>query len=165
MIIRAETSRDIPFIRATTEAAFAPVVRSSGTEGSIIDALRRNGALTVSLVADHAGAILGHVAFSPVLIDGRGLGWFGLGPVSVLPEYQRVGIGTALIKEGLARLKIQNANGCVVLGDPKFYQRFGFSSRHGLHYEHMVAEHFQSLTLCGNPASGAVTYDEGFWEA
>ena len=105
---------------------------------------------------------MGHVGFSPVLIDGMDIGWFGLGPVSVSPSLQRGGVGSALIKTGLGLLESRGANGCVVLGQPDYYGRFGFTSDHALHYGDVPADYFQSLALRGAPANGDVTYHEGF---
>lgn len=118
--------------------------------------------MAISLVAERDDMIIGHVAFSPILINGEDLGWFGLGPVSVSPSLQRKGIGTALIEEGLKRLKDQGAAGCVVLGDPAYYRRFGFTSDHTLHYGDVPPEYFQSQVLSGNSANGQVTYHDGF---
>lgn len=162
MNIRPETPADAPLIRSLTDAAFAGVEHSSQTEGAIIDALRQANALTLSLVAEQDDAIIGHVAFSPVLIDGQDLGWFGLGPVSVSPALQRGGVGTSLIEEGLRRLKHRGARGCVVLGDPNYYRRFGFTSDHALRYGEVPPEYFQSMPLSGDPAQGEVAYHPGF---
>ena len=162
MIIRPEASQDIPYIRTLTDAAFVGVEHSSQTEGAIVDALRDAGALTVSLVAELEGSVIGHVGFSPVLIDGEDIGWFGLGPVSVSPGLQRSGVGSALIKEGLDKLTSLGAKGCVVLGDPAYYGRFGFSSDHALRYGDVPPEYFQSLVLGGESAVGDVTYHAGF---
>ena len=162
MIIRAETPADTSPIRSLTDAAFNGVEHSSQTEGVIVDALRQAGALTISLVAEQNDTIIGHVAFSPVLIDGEDLGWFGLGPVSVSPSLQRGGVGSALIEEGLRQLRHRGATGCVVLGDPNYYRRFGFTNDHALRYGDVPPEYFQSMTLSGDPAAGEVTYHEGF---
>ena len=161
-MIRSEARADIQSIRSLTEAAFDGVEHSSQTEGAIIDALRQAGALSISLVAEQDDRIIGHVAFSPVLIDGEERGWFGLGPVSVLPSLQRSGVGTALISEGLKQLKRWGASGCVVLGDPAYYRRFGFTSDHSLRYGDVPSEYFQSMLLSGRPAEGEVTYHEAF---
>lgn len=161
-MIRPEVLADTLPIRSLTEAAFDGVEHSNQTEGAIIDALRQAGALSISLVAERDDRIVGHVAFSPVRIDGLECGWFGLGPVSVLPSFQRSGIGTALINEGLKRLKQRGASGCVVLGDPTYYGRFGFSSDHDLRYGNVPPEYFQSMLLSDKPAKGEVTYHEGF---
>ena len=162
MIIRPEVPQDIPSIRTLTDAAFVGVEHSSQTEGAIVDALRDAGALTVSLVAERDGSVIGHVGFSPVLINGADIGWFGLGPVSVSPTLQRGGVGSALIKAGLDKLASLGAQGCVVLGDPAYYGRFGFSSDHALRYGDVPPAYFQSLVLGEEPASGEVTYHAGF---
>lgn len=162
MIIRPETPKDTAAIRTLTDAAFVGVEHSSQTEGAIVDALRAADALTVSLVAEQDASIIGHVSFSPVLINGADAGWFGLGPVSVSPSLQRGGVGSILIKEGLDRLATHGAQGCVVLGDPDYYGRFGFRSDHALRYGDVPPVYFQSLVLGGEPASGEVTYHAGF---
>lgn len=162
MNIRPESPADGPAIRLLTEAAFAGAEHSSQTEGAIVDALRDAGALTLSLVAELDGAIVGHVAFSPVLIDGADLGWSGMGPVSVSPDRQHSGIGSALIELGLNQLKKSGVNGCVVLGDPNYYGRFGFTSEHALRYGDVPPQYFQSLVLSGAPAHGSVAYHDGF---
>jgi putative acetyltransferase len=162
MIIRPEAPQDIPSIRTLTDAAFVGVEHSSQTEGAIVDALRDAGALTVSLVAELDGSVVGHVGFSPVLIDGADISWFGLGPVSVSPSLQRGGVGSALIKQGLHKLASLGAKGCVVLGDPAYYGRFGFSSDHALRYGGVPPEYFQSLALDGEVAAGDVTYHAVF---
>lgn len=162
MIIRSERPADVPHIRTLTDAAFAGVEHSSQTEGAIVDALRAANALSVSLVAEQDGSIIGHVGFSPVLIDGADIGWFGLGPVSVLPNFQRGGVGSALIEQGLKALASRGAKGCVVLGDPGYYRRFGFTSDHALRYGDAPVEYFQSQVLGGAPAVGEVSYHVGF---
>ncbi len=88
MIIRKETIEDIASIRELTKRAFEPMPYSNGTEPIIIEALRQDGELTLSLVAEDHGVIVGQITFSPVTIDGEHDGWFGLGPVSVEPEKQ-----------------------------------------------------------------------------
>jgi putative acetyltransferase len=126
MIIRNETAADIEAIAEVTKAAFKTCPHGNHTEQFIIKALRAAGALTVSLVAEIDGKVVGHVAFSPVTISDGNPHWYGLGPVSVLPSYQRQGIGTALINEGLSLLKARGGQGCVLVGDPAYYRRLGF---------------------------------------
>lgn len=162
MEIRPERSEDIEVIRQITRAAFAPVEHSSQTEAAIIDALRDAGVLTVSLVAVANGAILGHVAFSPITIDGEKREWYGLGPVSVRPDRQKEGVGGKLIRAGLACLARAGARGCVVLGDPGYYKRFGFENDPGLRFEEAPAEYFMRLVFAGSPPSGRVAYHDGF---
>lgn len=163
MIIRLEEANDADAIRHITQQAFAGAEHSSGTEGAIIDGLRAAGTLTLSLVAEDNGEIVGHVAFSPVTVNGRDVGWFGLGPVSVKPSLQRSGTGSRLIREGLARLRSDDAKGCVVLGDPGFYQRFGFISDPALTFEGVPPEYFMALPFIGSPPSGHAMYQPAFY--
>lgn len=162
MEIRDERSGDAAAIRALTAAAFETAPHSSGTEAAIVDALRTAGALTLSLVVEEGGEIVGHVAFSPVLIGGSGGGWHGLGPVSVRPDRQNRGIGRRLIMAGLERLEISGAQGCVVLGDPAYYARFGFLADPMLRYPGVPAEYFQSLSFAGTRPKGDVRYHPAF---
>lgn len=149
IVIRAEQPGDAPIIRQVTEAAFQSAAHSDGTEGAIVDALRAAGALSVSLVATVDDSLVGHVAFSPVTLDAVDVGWFGLGPVSVRPDRQGQGIGAALIREGLERLRALGARGCVVLGDPGYYRRFGFAQDAAIRYPGVPAEYFMALSLDG----------------
>lgn len=160
-VIRAERPDDADAIRRITQAAFALAEHHSGTEGAIIDALRAANALVISLVATVDEEIVGHVAFSPVTI-GTAVGWFGLGPVSVQPDLQKQGIGGALIREGLIRLKAVHARGCVVMGDPGYYQRFGFAHDPAIRYEGVPPEYFMRLSFGDAETSGNVIYHEGF---
>jgi len=163
MQIREERNEDADAIRRITAAAFAQAPHSSGTESRIIDALRDAGALTVSLVATgDDGSFVGHVAFSPVRIDGEAGRWYGLGPVSVVPEMQRQGIGSALIREGLARLAALDAEGCVALGDPAYYSRFSFVSDPALTYGGKPSLYSQRLVLKGTAPRGNVSYHAVF---
>ena len=160
--IRDEHPGDAAGINAITAAAFAPMPYSAGTEPRIIEALRDAGALAISLVAESAGQVVGHVAFSAVMIDGQDYSWFGLGPVSVAPERQREGIGSALIREGLSRLQSMGTGGCVLLGNPHYYGRFGFRHDPELFYPHGPKEAFQCLVLQGPARQGEVVYHQGF---
>ena len=126
ILIRDERPEDAIAIRKVTRAAFAEHPHSLQTEHLIIDALRTAGALTLSLVAESEGRIVGQIAFSPVQVGVGSIGWYGLGPVSVEPASQKRGIGTSLMMEGIDRLREMGAQGCVVLGDPVYYSRFGF---------------------------------------
>jgi len=92
----------------------------------MIDDLRAAGALVISLVAMRGDAVVGHIAFSPAAAADASPGWYALGPVAVEPDRQRQGIGAMLINEGVRRLEAMNASGCVLVGDPNFYVRFGF---------------------------------------
>ena len=160
--IRPERPADAQIIRQVTETAFAVAEHSAGTEGAIIDALRAANALTVSLIATINDDVIGHVAFSPVTIDGAEANWFGLGPVSVRPDFQGQGIGSALVHEGLDRLRVAGAKGCVVLGDPNYYGRFGFEHDPTVRFEGVPPEYFMRLSLDSSLIAGRVAYHEGF---
>ena len=162
IIIRSETNTDINAITEVTIAAFKTLEISNHTEQFIIAALRDAKALTVSLVAELDGRVIGHIAFSPVTISDDTPNWYGLGPVSVLPEYQRKGIGKALIQEGLARLKDLKAQGCCLVGHPDYYRKFGFGNMSGLVHEGVPQEVFFALTFNGHIPQGTVTFHEGF---
>jgi putative acetyltransferase len=163
MKIRLEQTGDPAQIRAVTTAAFAETEHASGTEAQIIEGLRQSGDLQLSLVAEDDGAILGHVAFSPVKIAGEECGWVGLGPVSVQPDHQGRGIGRALIDAGLKRLREAGAAGCVVLGDPRYYGRFGFACSPGLRFTGAPPEYFMALGFAGDLPSGEVSYAAPFY--
>jgi Predicted acetyltransferase len=162
MIIRNETDSDIEAITEVTIAAFKTLAISNHTEQFIIEALRAGGALAISFVAEENGRVIGHIAFSPVSISDGTPNWYGLGPVSVLPEHQRQGIGKALIGEGLSRLKDQNAQGCCLVGHPDYYQKFGFKNISGLMVEGVPQEVFFALSFDGHTPQGTVTFHEGF---
>jgi putative acetyltransferase len=162
MIIRNETESDIQAIAEVTKTAFATLAISQHTEQFIINALRAAGALTVSLVAEIDGNVVGHVAFSPVTISDGNLHWHGLGPVSVLPQYQRQGIGTALIREGFSRLKARGAQGCVLVGDPAYYQRFGFRNLPVLTLEGVPQQYFLALPFEDQTPRGVVVFHSAF---
>jgi putative acetyltransferase len=124
--IRQETSADHEVIRELTELAFRDMAYAGGDEQDVIDRLRLCDALTLSMIAEVDGKVVGHIAFSPAtLTDGSGP-WFALGPVSVLPDLQRQGVGSALIKAGLAHIRNAGALGCILTGNPLYYCRFGF---------------------------------------
>lgn len=160
--IRNETDADVGAITEVTIAAFKTLEISNHTEQYIIETLRAAKALTVSLVAELDGRVIGHIAFSPVAISDGTRNWYGLGPVSVLPEYQRQGIGKALIREGLSRLKDMNAHGCCLVGHPDYYRKFGFTNIPELVLEGVPPEVFFALSFDGHAPRGTVTFHEGF---
>ena len=162
VVIRCENDADVSVIGDVTVAAFRTLEISRHTEQFIILALRAARSLTTSLVAEVDGRVVGHIAFSPVAISDRTRNWYGLGPVSVLPEYQRQGIGKALIEEGLARLKGLDAQGCCLVGHPDYYRKFGFSNVPGLVLEGVPQEVFFALSFDGHIPQGAVTFHEAF---
>ncbi len=162
MIIRKETAADSEEISQVTIAAFKTLPISNHTEQFIINALRAAGALTISLVAEIDGRVVGHIAFSPVTISDGTIGWQGLGPVSVLPEYHKQGIGKSLINNGLSMLKELGGQGCALVGDPNYYNRFGFRNYPELIYEGIPQEFFLSLPFTNRAPHGIVVFHEGF---
>ncbi len=160
--IRNETRADIDAITEVTVAAFKTLEISNNTEQFIIMALRAVNALTVSLVAERDGRVIGHVAFSPVTLSDGTSNWYGLGPISVLPGYHRQGVGTTLMQEGLSRLKHLNAAGCCVVGHPEYYRKFGFENPAGLVLEGVPPEVFLALSFDGRIPEGTVAFHEAF---
>ncbi|MBS1190162.1 MAG: family acetyltransferase [Rhodocyclaceae bacterium] len=160
--IRNETDADVGAITDVTVAAFKSLEISHHTEQFIVAALRAANALTVSLVAEVDGRVVGHIAFSPVAISDGTRNWYGLGPVSVLPEYQRQGIGKALVQEGLSRLKTMDAQGCCLVGHPDYYRKFGFRNTPELVLEGVPQEFFFALSFDGHIPHGNVTFHDGF---
>jgi putative acetyltransferase len=160
--IRNETGADAGAISEVTVAAFKTLEISHHTEQFIVAALRAAGALAVSLIAERDGRVVGHIAFSPVILSDGTLDWYGLGPVSVLPELQRQGIGRALVKKGLSRLKDMHARGCCLVGHPDYYRQFGFRNAPGLALEGVPPEFFFALPFDSPMPQGAVVFHAAF---
>lgn len=160
--IRREQPDDVQAIFELTRIAFEPQPFSNGTEQFIINALRTAKALTLSLVAEVDARVVGHAAFSPVTISDGACNWCGLGPLSVLPELQRQGIGQALTHDGLFQIKQLGAAGCVVLGDPNYYVRFGFASDLRFVYEGVEPKYFMILPFAASEATGKVLFHPAF---
>ncbi len=164
MRIRTEDEDDRAAIHAVNRAAFGTLV-----EANLVDVLRRTATQFVSLVADVDGAIVGHIVFSKVWLAGRDdLSIMGLGPMAVAPDYQRKGIGSALVRAGLTSCKQLGCQAVVVVGHAEYYPRFGFSPAVGyaIRCEYDVPDDVFMVTeleagvLRG--ASGVVRYDEAF---
>jgi putative acetyltransferase len=160
--IRPETPADAAAIRAIHLAAFADHPFSQQTEHLIVDALRADGALTLSLVAEIEGDVVGHIAFSPATVGTVTTGWDGAGPVGVLPSRQRQGIGSALVEAGLAELRARGAAGCVLVGDPAFYGRFGFRHDPRITMHDVPPEVVLCLPLAGEVPAGEVVHHPAF---
>lgn len=162
MHIRDERPSDIVAIEAVTIAAFKQAVHSEHTEQFIVRELRNAAAMTISLVAEDNDAVIGHVAISPVSLSGGETSWYRLGPVSVAPERQNNGIGSQLVRTALVRLQGLGAAGCVVLGDPGYYSRFGFKPSAQMQLPGVPAEYFQMFAFNGEPPAGTVAYHPAF---
>ena len=162
LVLRDERPGDADAIRALVAAAFAPMDYSDGSEPEIVDRLRADGELLVSCVAGRDGQILGHVAASPARLGGQA-GWVGIGPVAVHPDHQRQGIGGAMMRHVLDRLRAAPAaRGVVLIGDPNYYGRFGFVAECGVTWRDIPTEYVQRLTLSGPEAAGEITYARAF---
>lgn len=145
------------------EVVFAAFDRPD--EADLVLALREQGAISVSQVAEYEGTVIGHLAMSPVLIDGEDLGWLGLAPVSVWPDCQRQGVGSEMIREAINAANELDWAGIVVLGEPAFYRRFGFrpASELGLESAYPgVGEAFMALALKQPAPRGRVSYHPAF---
>lgn len=162
IIIRDEQLEHIPAIAALTQAAFQNADHSSHTEQFIVNSLRKHGRLTISLVALENNQLVGHVTISPVSISSGETDWYGLGPISVLPAKQGQGIGTLLMQAALDRLQQLGVQGCVVLGDPQYYGRFGFKAFSELYLKDVPPEYFQVIAINGSIPHGEVVYHEAF---
>ena len=160
--IRAETAADVAAIEAVTICAFLNAPHTSHTEQFIVSGLRKAGLLTISLVAEAEGTVIGHVAVSPVSISDGASGWFGLGPISVVPEHQCRGVGSRLVHEALRILREDGAAGCVLLGEPGYYRRFGFQADPNLILPDVPPEYFQAISLDSSRPHGTVAYPEAF---
>ncbi len=163
MIIRKEIESDIQTIFEITKAAFESHPYSACTEPFIVGALRAANALTISLVAEVDGKVLGHAAFSPVTVSDCSPDCYGLGPISVLPGFQKRGIGKALTHEGLSLLKNMGAMGCALVGDPDNYTRFGFRNDLELTCEGVTPENVLFLPLRKDGVRGNVSFHPGFF--
>lgn len=162
MKIRAEQPTDEKAIEEVIKSAFEHHPHSNQTEHQIVKALRQANALSLSLVALLEDQVVGHIAFSKVQINGKDLSWYGLAPVSVLPEFQNQGIGSALIREGLQKLKALNARGCVLVGEPEYYSRFRFSDKKKLTYAGIPKKYFLVLSFIDDISEGEVSYHPAF---
>ena len=160
--IRSESIHDSEAIDNVISVAFENHPYSNHKEQFIVSQLRADSALSVSLVAEYEGKVVGHIAFSKVKISDKECSWYGLAPVSVYPEYQKSGIGSQLINAGLEAIKLQGAKGCVLLGEPDYYKRFGFEADKSLVLSGVPPEFFLGLSFGEHTPSGKVEYHQAF---
>jgi putative acetyltransferase len=147
ILIRPETPADHAAIHDVTQRAFAPMPYADGDEHLLIGKLRDAGALALSLVAESDGVVVGQITFSPAFAADSSPEWYALGPVSVEPALKHQGIGGQLIRAGVVWLQNQDAAGCVLIGNPTYYSRFGFRVFSELAPAGMPAEYYQVLPL------------------
>ena len=160
--IRNEMESDSAKISDIITLAFEHEPMSDKREAEIVQLMRDDSALTISLVAEIGDQIVGHIAFSKVTMDEQFIGWYGLAPVSIAPKHQNQDIGSILIREGIKRLKEINAQGCVLLGEPSYYGRFGFKAHQQLVLSGIPAEYFQALSFSDKIPNGIVKYHNAF---
>ncbi|WP_379548410.1 GNAT family N-acetyltransferase [Qipengyuania sp. DSG2-2] len=161
--IRQERPGDERAIRTLTDAAFKDMPFSDGDEGPLVEKLREDGDLVLSLVAvDDGGSIVGHIGFSPITIEQASGPWFQLSPVSVVPAHQHSGIGSALIEEGARQMAERGAHGIALVGNPAYYGRFGFILEHEVTLSQQMDPVLQIKTLQGDPPSGQLTLAPAF---
>lgn len=160
LIIRNEEAKDIDQVRQILQAAFP-----TDAESKLVDLLRAHGKAMVSLVAANHDDVLGHILFSPVTTSPQNTGkGIGLAPVAVRPAVQSQGIGSQLIRKGLHLCREQGFDYCVVLGDPKYYRRFGFerASDFGIQNEYGADEEFMLIKFSDCEVAGLVKYAHEF---
>ncbi|BBE72377.1 GNAT family N-acetyltransferase [Oharaeibacter diazotrophicus] len=162
MEIRDERPEDAAAMSRLIADAFSDMPYACGYEAEIVERLRAAGALDVSLVASDEAGLAGQVAVSAVAIDGADRGWSGLGPLAVRRDLRRRGVGSALVRAALDRLLAAGAAGCVLVGDPAYYGRFGFSAGSGLVVAGVPDGHVLALPLSGPPFAGRVTFHPAF---
>lgn len=160
-VIREERAEDREAVARIIAAAFSLVPYASGTEARIVERLRDEGAMTLALVAEADGRVVGHVALSLVRIDGA-TGWHALGPIAVRPDVQGQGTGSALVREALGRLRDMDAEGCVLVGNPSYYGRFGFAHHAGLMAPPYPDEVVLGLSFGSAPPRGKIAFHPAF---
>jgi len=160
--IRPETPADAAAIGAVVAGAFSDHPYSNQTEHLLVAALRTAGGLVISLVAEEAGAVAGHIGFSLVSIGGEEAGWLIVAPLAVRRGLWRRGIGSALLRAGLEEARGLGAPGVVLVGDPAFYTRFGFASGTGLAMPGVADENLMALAFGGPIPPGEVVCHPAF---
>lgn len=163
MIVRAEYEGDEAVIAQVTASAFTGKAYSDQTEHLIVERLRKASALSLSLVVQEEGEIVGHIGFSPVFLEDGSEDWFALGPLSVRPDRQRRGVGSLLVRQGLSALESLNAAGCLLVGSPRYYPKFGFRQATQMLYPGTPAEYLMYLPLRGGEPSGIVRFHPAFY--
>jgi putative acetyltransferase len=163
LAIRPEAPGDIPIIHGVVQRAFTTQPHADGDEQDLVDRLRERGELTLSLVAALPDSgVVGHIGFSPVTIGGAECNWFQMAPVSVEPDLHHQGIGSMLIRAGLAELRERGAHGIAVIGNPAYYERFGFAKVSRFGPKGGEAIYFRAMVLAGEEPEGELRYASAF---
>lgn len=162
MIIRKEKREDICAITSVIDIAFTNHPHSTNNESKIVNLLRDTNKLELSLVATDNGEVVGHVGFSRIYVNSCDYGWFGLAPLSVHPNYQGCGIGETLVKRGIEELQGSGAKGCVLLGNPEYYCKFGFKRDENLILPGVPQSYFLTLPFNDFTPQGNASFDRAF---
>lgn len=160
MRVRNEVASDAPAIGRLITEAFKLLPQSSGSEASVVAALRAGGALTLSLVAEDGDEVVGYLAASAARV-GTQDGWGLIGPIAVLPSRHRQGIGTAMMKEALGQLRA-TCRGTALVGDPAYYGQFGFRTFPGLGVTGCPPEVVQALPFDATEPRGELIHHQAF---
>ena len=163
--VRPETPGDATSIAALIDSAFAGVPYADGDEADLVAKLRSLGDLSVSLVAEEQGRVVGHIAFSPARPADGTPGWFSLGPIAVVPERRGAGIGSALVTAGIEAIAKMGARGCILVGYPGLYARCGFVPAPNNAPSDQPAEFFMYRLLSGDVPAGPIHFHEAFTSA
>ena len=163
--IRREQAGDEKAIYKVTADAFRGHPYAGGDEQDLVNRLRELGQLALSLVAMDGEQLVGQVCFSPVTLSDGSEPWFGLGPVSVTPERQSQGVGSQLIRSGLNEISARGALGCVLTGNPAYYQRFGFELAPSNVPKQEPREFFQLKLLSATKAKGIFAFHSAFYDS
>ena len=162
VLLRPERPEDHAVLGGLITSAFAGKPYAEGDEAELLVALRKADALALSLVAERNGVVVGQVAFSPARAPGGDARWYALGPVAVLPAHQGQGVGSRLIRAGLEALTARGADGCILVGDPAYYVRFGFVLAPENAPAGQPADHFMVKVLGGRRPEGPISFHEAF---
>ena len=162
VLIRPERPDDHHALGELITSAFAGKPYAEGDEADLLVALRSRGALSLSLVAELDGVMVGQAAFSPARTSDGSEGWYALGPVAVLPAHQSRGIGSRLIRSGLESLAGRGAAGCILVGDPAYYARFGFRVCPENAPAGQPAEYFMVKPLGAGRPEGPISFHDAF---
>jgi putative acetyltransferase len=162
VVIRSERPDDHGPLGELIASAFAGKPYAEGDEAALLVALRCAGALALSLVAERDGVVVGQAAFSPARASAGAERWYALGPVAVLPAHQGQGIGSRLVRAGLDVLTGMGAGGCILVGDPTYYARFGFRVSPQNAPVGQPAAFFMVKVLGGRPPEGPISFHEAF---
>jgi putative acetyltransferase len=164
LFIRQEHPEDFADIRDVTQRAFTPMPFYDGHDQDLPERFRKAGELQLSLVAVLEDKVVGHVALTKATHESQEQGWFALGPIAVEPEWQRKGIGTALIAQARNWLQSQKAKGCILMGDPGYYTRHGFKVMPDHCPVGEPSEYFMALQLDGPVPKGRFAFSRLFYE-